>query len=116
MPSRAVWTADRIRELGVVTSLSTAASVLGIGRTLAYQLVAAGQFPVPFIRAGNRVLVPVRPLLHLLHLDTDRSTAPAVAAAGLDDGAGSSVDTPTHPADSPTSPRAADPEHHGDDA
>jgi hypothetical protein len=105
-----VWTADRIRALGVVTSLTTAATVLGIGRTLAYQLVAAGQFPVPVIRAGTRVLVPVRPLLKLLHLDTDPATA------GLDTRAGSSVDTSTHPADSPPLPRASDPEHHGEDA
>jgi hypothetical protein len=114
MSSRAVWTADRIRELGVVTSLATAASVLGIGRTLAYQLVAAGQFPVPVVRAGSRVLVPVRPLLHLLHLDTDPPAA--TAAAGLDAGVDSSVDTATDPADSPCTPPAADPEHHGDDA
>ena len=111
MSRRAVWTPERIRALGVVTTLATAAQVLGIGRSLAYELVATNQFPVPVIRAGTRVVVPVRPLLQLLHLDTDPATGPA----GLDAHAGSSVDSPTHPADSPPPVRAVDPEHHGDD-
>lgn len=73
MRKQPVWTAEQIRALGVSTNLTTAASVLGIGRTLAYQLVAAGQFPVPVIRAGTRVIVPVAPLLDLL-LNGDTGT------------------------------------------
>ena len=94
---RSVWTLDQIRALGVATTLPTAASILGIGRSLAYELAATNQFPVPVIRAGNRLLIPVRPLLQLLRLD---DPTPGAATGGLDDGAGTSVDVSTHPADS----------------
>jgi hypothetical protein len=36
--SRVGWTVARVREPGVTTDLITAGSVLGIGRTTAYQL------------------------------------------------------------------------------
>ena len=107
MASRTVWTVERIRALGATTTLPTAAAILGIGRTLAYELVAAGQFPTPVVRAGTRVIVPVAPLLKLLHADDDLT-----GAAGLADGeqAGGRLDhrgpqrvhaTTTDPADSP---------------
>src|SRR5579859_5283991 len=70
MASRTVWTVQRIRALGAATTLPTAAAILGIGRTLAYELVATGRFPTPVIRAGTRVIVPVAPLLTLLHADS----------------------------------------------
>jgi hypothetical protein len=85
--------------------------VLGLGRTAAYRLVAAGDFPVPVVRAGGRLIVPVAPLLRLLGLP-----AAAVPADGLDVAGGASVDTWTGPADSP--PRrttSADFEHDGGD-
>ena len=50
---------------GTVT-VEEAAARLGIGRSLAYALVRAGDFPVPVIRAGKRVVVPLRPLERLL--------------------------------------------------
>ncbi|MFC5179397.1 helix-turn-helix transcriptional regulator [Nocardioides taihuensis] len=43
-----------------------AASILGISRSLAYELIGRGEFPVPTVRLGSRILVPVRPLLALL--------------------------------------------------
>ncbi len=39
-------------------TIGEAARRLGIGRTLAYRLVAEGQFPVPTIKIGRRVVVP----------------------------------------------------------
>lgn len=69
MTSR-VWTADDIRALGVRTDLETAGSVLGMGRTTAYQLARAGEFPVPVLRLGTRYVVPVAPLLELLSVPT----------------------------------------------
>jgi hypothetical protein len=108
-----VWTVERIRALGATTTLPTAAAILGIGRTLAYELVATGTFPTPIIRAGTRVIVPVTPLLKLLHADDDAgSAADSGAADGAADGEqpGGRLDhlgprrvhaTTNHPADSP---------------
>ncbi|ASW56503.1 AlpA family transcriptional regulator [Plantactinospora sp. KBS50] len=64
-----VWTVERVRALGVTTTLATTASVLGISRSQAYRLAATDQFPLPLIRAGSRIIVPVAPLLHLLQPD-----------------------------------------------
>ncbi|WP_249713895.1 helix-turn-helix transcriptional regulator [Rhizomonospora bruguierae] len=63
-----VWTEDTVRALGVVTDLPTAARIFGLGRALAYQLAAAGDFPVPVLRVGNRYRVPVAAILTALHI------------------------------------------------
>ena len=64
-----IWTLEEVRRLGMTTDVETAASVLGIGRTLAYQLVKQEQFPVRLLRLGHRVLVPVGDLLRYLGHD-----------------------------------------------
>jgi hypothetical protein len=98
---------EQIRALGAATNLATAAAVLGIGRSQAYRLVAAGQFPAPVIRVGTRVIVPVAGLLRLLLVD---DTDPTAAGPRLDPGGASSVDaTTTRAADSP--PRGRRTEH-----
>ncbi|MGH8963383.1 MAG: helix-turn-helix domain-containing protein [Jatrophihabitantaceae bacterium] len=43
-----------------------AARVLGIGRTLAYELVRTHAWPTPVIRAGRLIKIPTAPLLELL--------------------------------------------------
>ena len=43
-----------------------AARVLGIGRTLAYELVRTDAWPTPVIRAGRLIKIPTAPLLELL--------------------------------------------------
>jgi predicted DNA-binding transcriptional regulator AlpA len=43
-----------------------AAQVLGIGRTLAYELVRTDAWPTPIIRAGRLIKIPTAPLLELL--------------------------------------------------
>lgn len=63
---RRTWTPEQVRALGMTTDLETAASVLGIGRTLAYDLARTGDFPVRLLRLGRRVLVPVASLLEYL--------------------------------------------------
>jgi predicted DNA-binding transcriptional regulator AlpA len=73
-----VWTGERIRALGAVTDLSTAASILGLSRAVAYDLAKTGRFPVPLIRVGTRYRVPVAAILAALHLD------PQPPAAGGD--------------------------------
>lgn len=60
------WTVDQVRAVGATTDVPTAGAVLGIGRTTAYQLVQAGQFPVPVLRLGRRIVVPVPYLLAVL--------------------------------------------------
>lgn len=68
-------TATEVRSLPAVVDLPTAAAVLGIGRTVAYQLARSGRFPTPVIRVGNQLKVPTAPLLDLLGLSTDPSPA-----------------------------------------
>jgi hypothetical protein len=63
-----VWTEQRIRALGAVTDLPTAARIFGLGRALAYELAKNNRFPVPVMRVGSRYRVPVAPLLAALHL------------------------------------------------
>ncbi len=62
------WSAERIAELGPTTDLPTAASLLGIGRGLAYELHRRGQLPFPILRLGRRLVVPTAPLLKSLGL------------------------------------------------
>jgi len=50
---------------------TTAARLLGIGRTSAYELVRTGQWPTPVIRVGRLIRVPTAPLLAALGV-TDR--------------------------------------------
>ncbi|MEU4676136.1 hypothetical protein [Micromonospora sp. NPDC023737] len=106
-----VWTIERIRALGVTTTLATTASVLGISRSQAYRLAATDQFPIPLIRAGSRIIVPVAALLDLLQ------PGPAAAGGGrLEAGAKVSVDAMTPPpADSTRHRWRHHTKHPGDD-
>ncbi|MEU7589970.1 hypothetical protein AB0A95_27190 [Micromonospora sp. NPDC049230] len=106
-----VWTIERIRALGVTTTLATTASVLGISRSQAYRLAATDQFPVPLIRAGSRIIVPVAALLHLIQPE------PAANRSGrLDADAKVSVDAMTlPPADSTRHRWRHHTKHPGDD-
>jgi excisionase family DNA binding protein len=56
--------------------LVTAARVLGIGRTTAYQLARRGQFPCRVIRVGGLYRVPTPDLIRLL-TDAGRDTPEA---------------------------------------
>jgi len=66
-----VWTAQRIRALGAVTDLQTAAAIFGLSRTTAYELARTDQFPVPVLRFGARYRVPVHAILPALGLPAD---------------------------------------------
>ncbi len=50
-------------DLPVVIDVPTAAEVLGIGRTSAYELVRTGQWPTPVLRLGRSIRIPSAPLL-----------------------------------------------------
>ena len=54
MVTRALTLAE-VTGLPAVTDLVTAGRALGIGRTRAYELARAGQFPCPVIRAGKHL-------------------------------------------------------------
>jgi predicted DNA-binding transcriptional regulator AlpA len=56
-------------QLSPVLDVPTAARLLGIGRTAAYQLVKQDQWPTPVIRIGRLIRVPTAPLLALLGVD-----------------------------------------------
>jgi hypothetical protein len=63
-----------------VIDLPTAAAVLDVGRTVAYELVRTGRWPTPVFRLGGRIKVPTAPLLELLGVSTDQSASlPATA-------------------------------------
>jgi len=64
-----VWTIEAVRRLGLTTTIESAASILGIGRTKAYALAKDGDFPIKLIRIGRRYLVPTQALLDLLAVE-----------------------------------------------
>ncbi len=76
-----VWTAERIRALGAFTDLRTTAEILGFTRNTAYEMIRAGTFPVPVIRAGTKYRVSVAAILRLVNADTDHPQPPAPAPA-----------------------------------
>lgn len=59
-------TEDELRHLPPVIDVPTAAAVLGISRSAAYQLIRAGQWPTPTLRLGRLIRIPTAPLLDLL--------------------------------------------------
>jgi hypothetical protein len=59
-------TFDQLYALPTVVDLMTAARALGIGRTKAYQLAHADQFPCRIIRVGTNYNIPTADLLRLL--------------------------------------------------
>ncbi|WP_213456585.1 helix-turn-helix domain-containing protein [Rhizomonospora bruguierae] len=61
-----LWTQEAVWALGMTTDIETAAAILGIGRTKAYELARADAFPVKVLRIGRRYVVPVPAILQLL--------------------------------------------------
>ncbi|MEV8504542.1 DNA-binding protein [Actinoplanes sp. NPDC051475] len=66
--SETLWSPARIRALGAVTDVPTAASIFRIGRSTAYELIQLDTFPAPVIRAGDRVRIPVAGILAALQI------------------------------------------------
>ncbi|MEU8264128.1 helix-turn-helix domain-containing protein [Micromonospora sp. NPDC048999] len=54
-----------------VTDVVTAAAILGIGRTKAYELAKAEQLPVRTFKVGRHYRIPVAAILELLTKGTD---------------------------------------------
>jgi predicted DNA-binding transcriptional regulator AlpA len=52
--------------LPAVLDVPQAARLLGIGRTLAYELVRTNQWPTPVIRMGRLIKIPSGPIMELM--------------------------------------------------
>jgi predicted DNA-binding transcriptional regulator AlpA len=59
-------TQEQILTLPPVVDVPTAAAVLGVGRSAAYELIRGGQWPTPVLRLGKLIRVPTAPLLELV--------------------------------------------------
>ena len=59
-------TEEQLRSLPPVVDVPTAAAVLGIGRTAAYELIRCGSWPTPTLRLGKLIRIPTAPLLELV--------------------------------------------------
>jgi hypothetical protein len=65
-----IWTRKAVEALGVRTDVPTAGAILGgLGRDESYRAVKRGTLPVPVIKVGRRMVVPVQPILDLLGID-----------------------------------------------
>jgi hypothetical protein len=69
-----------IRALPPVVDLTTAARILGVGTSAAYQLARTGRWPTPILRFGRKFRVPTAPMLALIEIDS----APVIAKAPMD--------------------------------
>lgn len=91
----AAWTPERIQALGTVTTVPVTAAIFGLSRSVVYDLIKNGGFPVPVLRFGGRYRIPVAAILTALHLPV---TAPvgrsAIADRDLIHGDESGVDRP----------------------
>lgn len=58
----------RAESLPPVVDVVTAAAILGIGRTAAYELIRTGSWPTPVLRLGKLIRIPTGPLLELIQL------------------------------------------------
>ncbi len=59
-------TRDELDALPPVLDVPTAAKVLGIGRSLAYDLVRRGDWPTPVLHVGKLIKIPREPLIRLI--------------------------------------------------
>lgn len=76
MSDQRVWTPDEVRALGVRTTVPIAGAIIaGLCKDEAYRSVKRGEFPVPVISCGRRLVVPVAPILELLGIKPDADTA-----------------------------------------
>jgi predicted DNA-binding transcriptional regulator AlpA len=71
------YTAGNIQRaaLPAVLDVPQAARLLGIGRTLAYELVRTDQWPTPVIRVGRLIKIPSGPVIELMSTGYPTNTA-----------------------------------------
>lgn len=56
--------------MSITVSVPRAAEILGISASSAYAAVREGKFPTKVIQIGGRYVIPTKPLLELLGLDS----------------------------------------------
>lgn len=77
------WTEESVRALGVRTTVPIAGKVIaGWERTVSYNMAKRGEFPVPVVKVGRRLVVPVAPILELLRIKTPEGDSPQPAEVG----------------------------------
>lgn len=59
-----------LAKLPPTVDIVTAARILGVGRTVAYELVREGGWPTPILHVGRKIRVPTAPLLALLGIQS----------------------------------------------
>ena len=69
-------THDELLALPPVLDVPTAGRVLGVGRSLAYELVRIGAWPTTVLRIGKLIKIPTAPLLRLLDLPRVAASTP----------------------------------------
>lgn len=89
MSDQRVWTPDDVRALGVRTTVPIAGEIIaGLCKDESYRAVQRGTFPVPVVKCGRRMVVPVAPILELLAIKPDGNAAgpapPSSAAEDMD--------------------------------
>jgi len=73
-------TMDELRALPVSIDLVTAGRAFGLGRTKAFELAQAGEFPCAVLMVGKRYRVPRSALLEALGIDRSAIHQPNPAA------------------------------------
>ena len=72
MSRHSAWTADKLREQGLTTTVEVAAEVLGTSRDAAYDAIGRGTFPVPVLKLSRRRwVIPTAHLLRVLAVEDD---------------------------------------------
>jgi predicted DNA-binding transcriptional regulator AlpA len=64
-------TRQELQDLPALLDVAEAGRVLGIGRSLAYELVRAGEWPTKVLRVGRLIKIPSAPLVRLIEANED---------------------------------------------
>lgn len=62
-------TVEKAQKTPPVVDVPTAAAILRIGRTAAYELIRLGKWPTPVLRLGKLIRIPSAPLLELVKVE-----------------------------------------------
>ena len=62
-------TVAQARAVPPVVDVPTAAAMMGIGRTAAYELIRLGRWPTPVLRLGKLIRIPSAPILELIQVE-----------------------------------------------
>lgn len=74
---------EELAGLPALLDVPEAARVLGIGRSLAYELVRRGEWPTAVLRVGRLIKIPSGPLVRLVENGVETATASASAVSAL---------------------------------